>query len=364
MKYLLIVLQVLALIAGTPSVTSAQSGYFEVDSTWSVSIGSTLAERMAKFNNPTPGSTAFMSDILGTLGNYATSLSEYSSVHCTAKNSDPLKTVTGVQPRAVILGWNVLHIPDSCSPPGGSDGHVVIVNLDDPRFLWSFGRGSKDESNNWAAFSITLWARTAAAAGVNGAVGRGMGVMSTYDNSGGAGTACRASIDTALGTVLKSELDADVINHALRFAYNGYRLLNGMAQPYPCSSNAIGINNRSNAGTMGQRVMLDPAIDVESLHIGNALKTMLRAAQTYGFIQSDVAPDLQFYVEKRDWTGYNFSPIGVEFASYRDFGMWLIRHSHEIACVDAFTGECAGNDPLTILPQSFITVPFPISHIQ
>lgn len=328
----------------------AQYGYFDTQSTWFTKTGANQAAQIVTWNNPTSGSAAFINDILTYGGTpFVLNQGAYAAVHCTASNSDPLVTVTGVPTYQVQLGWNVLHIPTSCNAPGGDDGQVVIINTDDARFLWAT-YGAHNTGSTWTAASVRLWSRTAAAEGVNSAKGRGMGVESVYDGLGGGLSACRASVDFALGDILQSELDNGVIPHAMRFAYNGYRLLNGALQPYPCVSSAIGVDNRPAAGTMGQRLMFNPNIDVDSLNIGADMKTILKAAQEYGFIQSDGSPQAQFYLEKiASWSGYDFTTPGIS-----DFFNYLFTNSREIPCLNAYTGECNGVDP-PVTPPAPVT---------
>lgn len=331
--------------------------YFEVPSTWTTKTGGTLAERRVRFANPSPHSPELIADVLAKTRILSVYHGPWQSVHVVARNSDPVVTVTGCEQYAIDRGWNQFHMPVDAKPPGENDGHMVITNADQPGFLWALGGGTSIVGpNQWFALYCRLWARQRATVGVNGAMGRGMGVEAVNIDKTGGNTACPASADIALGTILKSEIERGVIPHALRWLYPS-NVNNKFQCPYPCQLPYDGIT--------GYRVMLNPDVDVNALQVGNALKIALKAAQEYGFILTDWAPDdSSFHAEtQKDWSGYSFDPVGASFPSMFDFATWFYQNSRQIPCVEAYPGECAGVDPPSIIIPP-LPIPDPVPPIN
>ena len=325
--------------------------YFEIPSTWTTKTGGTLAERQLRYN---AGSSSVPNDVLARTRVLNVYHGPWQSVHIVATNSDPVITVEGCEQWAIDRGWNQFHMPVTAQPPGADDGHMVIINSDQPGFMWTLGGATrKIDNQRWFASYCSLWARLRSTSGVNGAKGRGMGVDAVYQDGTGGNTACPASSDIALGTILKSEVERGLIPHALRWLYNS-DVNHKFTCPYPCQLNYPGIT--------GYRLMLNPDVDVNSLQVGNALKIVLRAAQEYGFVLTDWSPDdSSFHAEtQKDWSGYSFDPVGGTFGSMWDFATWFYQNSRQVNCIEAYAGECSGvNPPAIIIPPIPIPDPTP-----
>lgn len=284
-----------------------------------------------------------MADILGDATSLTVNRGPWSSTHCVARNSDPLKTVSFVTAGhdvAIANNWNILRIPSSCNPPGEADGHVVVINADDNRYLWEFNGARKDASGNWSAARVHRWDRQGGINSIYGGGGRGVNARYTANTEGT--NACSASAAIAQGTILRDELNAGVINHALRWIYHG-EYGPSHTSYYPCIAYRNGNESvdRSNAGRLGERFMLDPNINVDSLNIGKDMKTILKAGQQYGWIFAEsTSVGYSYWAAETnvDWTGYDFSTSAVAGG----FDNFVYNNSRWVKCIDGSPGECSG----------------------
>jgi hypothetical protein len=170
-------------------------------------------------------------------------------------------------------GWTLpgVPIPDSAAPDPEEDGHMVVVDraADCVYELWQASR----DGDGWTA----SW--------VNATPADGTGV---YPD----GLSARASgLSAAAGLIWPQELAAGEIKHALVFAYP-YSAQGDPAAPATASDGRTGDGA---ALPMGSRLRLDPSVDVDSLGLPPAERTIAHALQTYGMILADTSGGFTLY---------------------------------------------------------------------
>lgn len=304
--------------------TDGVGPYFVQPSTWYKLIATDQAGLVAAFANPHPNSAAFVNDIKNNTSSLTFSRTQYGNRLCTATPSDPIITVSGIKTGAQEQGWHQGRMPAECVPPGGTDGWVSVVNEGDG-YVWELYAAKKTDATTWSASSARKWPLT------------GRGHLNPYDNIfGGAVWACTASARIH-GTVRKEELDAGEIKHAIAFAYWGERKPDHWGF-VPCNAYRAGISDRPAAGYLGERLMLDPNIDVNALAVGKHTKIILRAMQKYGFIFSynSCLGCGQLLLESDtgkswSWGSYDFS------GNIKDL---VFNNMRRIPCVASYSGEC------------------------
>lgn len=371
----------LFLLSALPAHAQMDCGYFEVPNTWCWQIGQTTGDitdvptaqdRLDVWTNQKmAGSDALMAD----LGAYVrfgfmNSAQAWSPLHCVSTNADPLRTVTLYDDGEGIMagaGWNILRMDNDCIPPHQSDGLAVFINTDDPDWIWEFYKIVRIDNGggniSWTANSIHKYARTRAAADANSSPydGRGMGVEPVYTAFSGASGACPASAIYSQGTVRKAELDAGRITHALAWVM-GTERVDPHYKIYPCATVGTtvypvppGLASRTAAPVFGERLQLNPSINIDALDIGAHAKIVLKATQEYGYIPSD-STDLGMYFfptnDAQSQDGYDYRIDGSSFANTNVFNAWLYANSHWIPCQNAFANECNGGDPPAGFPGS------------
>lgn len=305
--------------------------YFALPSVWSTPLGTTLAARQAVYADPESNSAAYITDI----ANFSSILvAGADAVHGVVTNSDPLKTLTfssgTPDPPFHDIGrnngWNVIHIPNNFPAPATLDHHVVLINSDDSSYVWQLWGLLNDGSNNWSCYACERWDRSALG---NIYGGRGMGTNAIYTSFSESTTAGAASADIALGDILKTEIDAGDIPHALRMIHKNVTT-NGTNR-YPCKV--------TGNVDFGERIMLNPDFDVDGCDAGTHMKIIMKAAQKYGFITTDYCGDSNVYVNRQDtdWTGYSFSGGTVSIMAHC---RWV-----KATYGNAYSGEQNGDNP-------------------
>jgi hypothetical protein len=212
---------------------------------------------------------------------------------------------------SIANGWNIVPIPSGALPAGNAascagsyrDGHMVVYN---DQYVWELAV-AKYCSGKWTANCVRRYDRS------------GTGVVDPYDLQG----TCRAcsGATLSLGLVLKSEIDAGEINHALAFCYDGEKLAYHYSR-YPCEAGREGINPRTYAMLLGERIQLNPSVDCNSLGLNNFGKIICKAMQDYGMIfVENCTESTSVYIENRangaqslgDWSGIwgNISAIPI-----------------------------------------------------
>lgn len=334
----------------TAAAASAACVYFELTSTWCASTGATLADRRVTWANKQTNSDNIVAYVGSTVNGGVLMQGSATSggggqypVLCHSSNSDPLVNVAVGNPLTgnwQADGWFTgLRIPDSCNPyqlnPSDSDRHLVLLNSDEPNFVWEFYKMKFVSVGNWSASRGRRWCRVAANCTGGDGLGRGVLYPRPSNDGNSLTAACGASPSKTFGMVTKAELDAGEIKHAIIMI--APRLYNPSYTPlWPCNYSGQTHAGGTNSAKVGHRFMLDPDLNVDALSIGTHAKIILKAMQNYGAIVVDqTCSSCNVTIgqtESRDWTGYDFSRTGI--------GPIIAANMRVIKCIASFAGEC------------------------
>lgn len=177
------------------------------------------------------------------------------------------------------LQWATVPIPDYAAPASGTDGEMTIYQPATGT-IWEFWRASKDSSGQWKA----CW-----------------GGRMQYANSGnGIWPAYYGVTATGLpflgGQITAEELVRGEIRHAIGIALVDVEAAKIFSWP-AVRSDGYNPQNLPNRIPEGLRFRLDPAVNVDSLPMTAAGKTIAKAAQKYGFVVWDRAGSLSLRVQ-------------------------------------------------------------------
>jgi len=188
---------------------------------------------------------------------------------------------------ACTLGaFGAFAIPVTAKQDPSADGHLAVY---DP--------ATRREWDMWQA--KPAWTASA-----------GSAVSTTGDGIAATGTASGDAANFPLlgGLIRPEEILQGHIDHALVFSLPG--IASG-APICPATHNAQTTSDPS-ALREGQRVQLDPSVDVDALSIPGWEKTIARAMQQYGMYLRDNGGTLGVYAENPISRGYDaWSPLGL-----------------------------------------------------
>jgi hypothetical protein len=221
----------------------------------------------------------------------------------TTESSTPLYTVPRHQPDVTVhvddmpeesyvdlqRAFNSVPIPEGALPAGGSDAHMTIFQPSTDK-LWEFWQAHM-EADGWHA----SWG------GAINHVSKDPGYY-TPDAYPGATTqwgSTASSLPVIGGTILASELEAGTINHALALDIPDAR-----AGVFAWPAQRTDGTGGSELLPEGARLRLDPDLDLDSLDLPPAARTIAEAAQKYGVIVRDrTYHATAFYAEDPTPTG-------------------------------------------------------------
>ena len=208
--------------------------------------------------------SAAMVEHLAAEGGQVANLYEFGVPIYYADSSTPEATVTCTKPWGTCsLEDGPVRIPEGATPHTGSDGKLVIVDVDRHRSyeLW---QAERTGAHTWTA----SW-----------------GGWVSIDGDGRDGAATGAGVSNLAGTIRLAEIEAGEIPHALVFATDNscrtFRWPAIKSDGHSVSADCI---------PEGARVQLDPSIDVASIpEITPAEIAVATALQTYGAYNIDNA---------------------------------------------------------------------------
>jgi len=170
--------------------------------------------------------------------------------------------------------WAAVPIPANAVPSVGSDGEMTIYQPSTDT-VWEFWRAGKDANGQWQA----CWG----------------GRLQSASTSGGRWSGYYGATATGLpfvgGQITAEELARYEIRHAIGISLVDLEAWNLFSWPAVRSDgyNPTHVANRIPEGT---RFRLDPNVNVYTLPMSAAGKTIARAAQVYGFVVWDKAGSL------------------------------------------------------------------------
>lgn len=226
-----------------------------------------------------PNSVAFVEDFQRQIkkfyGNVTINATAYSSPVYVVDAATPTVKVTqwdchksGYFDKQFEVDWQAVPIPDYALPSSGTDAEMTIFQPS-TNTMWEFWRARKTESG-WEA----CWG----------------GRMANVSQSKGIWTRRYGTTATGLpfvgGQLTVEELRRGRIDHVM-----GITLVeteNWDKFSWPANrSDGYNPNKLPNRIQEGQRLRLDPSVDVERLKLHPIAKIIARAAQTYGFVVWD-----------------------------------------------------------------------------
>lgn len=158
-------------------------------------------------------------------------------------------------------------VPTYAVPAPGSDGAMSIY---DPvtNTSWEFWKMKKDATGAWQACQ---GGRIDNVAKANGQYSVGFGVSAS-------------GLSMTAGTISAAEAKAGRIDHAMYLAVMKARWFSEFSWPAVRSD---GYTKDPTTPLEGQRLRLDPTLNIDALPMSRFAKTVARAAQKHGFIVSD-----------------------------------------------------------------------------
>lgn len=156
-------------------------------------------------------------------------------------------------------------VPDDAIPAGGTDGALALYDPSTDQ-AWEFWQMRKAAAGGWEA----CWG------------GRIDGVSQsrtgTFPYPYGASA---SGIITAAGAISIEEARRGTIDHAMNLGILETAMFTRVSWP---ANRSDGYTKDENALRIGQRIRLDPRVDVETLQLTPFAKMVARAAQKYGFV--------------------------------------------------------------------------------
>jgi hypothetical protein len=222
------------------------------------------------------------------IGDYGVSVAE-------AHPTDPVHTVPCTLYSCSLGAFGAFRIPVTAKADPSADGHLAVYDPDSQR--------------EWGMWQARLaggsWSASAGAA--VSLLGDGVA-----PRSAGAG-ANAAGFPLLGGLVRPEEILQGHIDHALVFAIGSVK-----AGPAVCpAARNAGDGTDAYGFREGQKIQLDPAVDVDALLITRWQKVVLKAAQEYGMYLRDGGGTLGIYAENPLSRGYDaWALAGVPTESF------------------------------------------------
>lgn len=168
------------------------------------------------------------------------------------------------------VDWRAVPIPDYAQPAAGTDSQMTIYQPS-TNTLWEFWRARKTDAG-WEA----CWGGRMTNVSANkGIWERRFGIAAT-------------GLPQIAGQITVEELRRGRIDHVMNMSLVEMEHLNKFSWPAN-RSDGKNPDNLPNRVQQGQRLRLDPTVDVEQLKLHPVAKIIARAAQTYGFVVTDTA---------------------------------------------------------------------------
>ncbi len=203
--------------------------------------------------------------------------------------SDPVFSVPCTMYACTLHAFGAFRIPLTARPDPSDDGHLAVY---DPTTQREWGM--------WQAVRGTgAWSASAGAA----VSMQGDGVAPPRTASGNA-----ANFPMLGGIVRPEEILQGHIDHALVFMMPGV----GAGRPVCPATHNAGSSEDPNALREGQKVQLDPRLDVEALKMPGWQKVIVRAMQQYGMYLRDGSGSMAILAENPASRGYDaWAPLGL-----------------------------------------------------
>ncbi|MEJ5866161.1 hypothetical protein WDV85_00235 [Pseudokineococcus sp. 5B2Z-1] len=230
-----------------------------------------------------PNSKAMAADVAKQVADHWGGVAAFNA----SKFGTSVYTVPATQKRVDIKFWNCQNksrtpdglygeggqftsvpVPTNAVVAGGTDMHLSIYQPSSDT-LWEFWKAQK-RSDGWYA----CWG------------GRIDDFSTSEGNFKGTFGAAASGIAIAPGSVRADEVKAGNINHAMSLQLISPKHWKTVSWPAVRSD---GTSTSSSAVAEGQRLRLDPSVNVDALGLHPVAKAVAKAAQKYGFVVTDAA---------------------------------------------------------------------------
>ncbi len=191
-------------------------------------------------------------------------------------------------------GWN-LGIPfvSGETPASGTDGHMTVINSTQTQ-CWDWNQANVT-TNPKTTLTVKRYDMT------------GDGIDQPYTYAGG-----RVSPTPLLhGLIMKSEIDAGVIDHCLAFGTDTSPGSSPNGSIFPCVTTNLGNSSLPFAPPFGFRFYIDGAVDVSTFGLNSTDTIIAKAIQDYGMMMVIITGPGEnvVYAEDREdednWAVYN-----------------------------------------------------------
>jgi hypothetical protein len=269
----------------TASTSPAPFHFFSASSFWNLPLGEDAALDPAS----TEIVNAFNAEIAG---DTTSGLPPWIN---TTSWSVPIYTVPADQPTVSVVlepsstapalqaAWRAVPVPAGARPAAGNEKVLVVWQPSSDR-LWEFWRMESKEGR-WHA----TWG--GAMQGVSSDPGF-YGPWAWPEAKSGWGVSA-SSLDLLGGLISLEDLARGEIDHAIAIAVPNVR-----AGVYAAPAQRTdGASNSPRSLPEGARLRLDPHLDLQALHLPHLTMMIAQAAQRYGFVVRDHAPNLSIYAQ-------------------------------------------------------------------
>jgi hypothetical protein len=217
--------------------------------------------------------------------------------------SVPIYTVPATQPTvsvtleptsnapALQAAWQAVPLPSGAQPAAGNEKVLVVWQPSSDR-LWEFWRIESREGH-WHA----TWG--GAMQSVSSDPGF-YGPWAWYEATSAWGVSA-SSLELLGGLISLEDLALGRINHAIAIAVPNVR---AGVYAWP-AQRTDGKSSSSLSLPEGAHLRLDPRLELQSLHLPHLTLMIAEAAQRYGFVVRDGAPNLSIYAQDPTPTGSN-----------------------------------------------------------
>lgn len=217
--------------------------------------------------------------------------------------SVPVYTVPANQPTVKVTlayasshptlqaAWEAVPLPADAQPAVGTDKHLVVWQPSTDK-LWEFWHLEK-LGEGWEAYWGGAIQDASAASGAYG--------PEAWPGAATSWGASASSLSIAGGLITLEDLEKGTINHALAIAVPNTR-----AGEYAAPAQRTdGQSGEVTSLPEGAHLRLEPGLDLASLHLPHFTLMLAEAAQKYGIVVRDTAPNLAFYGQDPTPTGAN-----------------------------------------------------------
>jgi hypothetical protein len=221
----------------------------------------------------------------------------------TTSSSVPIYTVPADQPSVTVTldptskapalqaAWQAVPLPAGAQPAAGNEKVLVVWQPSTDR-LWEFWRMEAKEGN---------WHATWGGAMQDVSSDPGFyGPWAWYEAKSWWGVSA-SSLELLGGLISLEDLALGQINHAIAIAVPSVRA-GAYASP---AQRTDGKSSDPLALPEGAHLRLDPRLDLQALHLPHLEMMIAEAAQRYGFVVRDGAPNLSIYAQDPTPTGTN-----------------------------------------------------------